>query len=706
MRIYINELDASSLEKAESIFFNGNGFIGVRGGLEENHYTSYRANKQTYINGFYETKNIHYPERCYGFPETGETMIGVVDGQMAVIEIGGERFTIFEGNLEEHTRYLDMSAGSTVRELIWCSPKGRRTRITITRLASLVKKDLFAIHYRFNRLNHDEEIVLSHEFRFTNNATIDLNDPRVSHDVQNVMIDNIDFAQQHIAFSTCKSGLSAMLRWHLSLPANRVQQYEDRFVITTPVTGDVFTKILSYEYHQVKFSGFDITFDELAALQQAWLTEYWENAKITVKSELRIEESVNFGLWSLLCSLGTDGNTSISAKGLSGNGYEGHYFWDAEMYIFPAFLHTSPSLAKQMLQFRINTLEAAREIRKSLGYKRGASYPWRTISGIESSSFFEAGTAQLHISTDIAYAFIRYFQFTGDIEFFFNGGYEVLLETARFFCDVGYERDGAFHIDKVTGPDEYSVLVNDNYYTNSMVQFHFKWVVQLSEILAASDHGRWNNIQERLGLIDEELGQLQYYSSIMCLLTDSHKNIVMQDRDFINKDRWPFYDENKYPLLLHYHPLTIYRYQISKQADAVLALMLFPGVTTTECRMNSVNYYDEVTTHDSSLSYSIFSIVYSQLGMQEKAMDYFLKNVRCDLDNLHGNTQDGLHTAAMGGTYMNILYGFCGLSIDETLSLNPKLPDQIDEISFKIYFKGDWYAINVNHHGFKLKLVD
>ncbi len=702
MRIYINELDASSLEEAESILFNGNGFLGVRGGLEENHYTGYRKNKQTYINGFYETKSIHYPERCYGFPETGETMVGVVDGQMATISIGGEQFTLFEGEVETHSRYLDMTAGTTVRELTWCSPKGRRTRITVTRLASLVKKDLFVVNYQFKRLNHNEDIVLYHEFRFTNDTTVDLNDPRVSHEVQNVVIDDIDFTHQLVAFSTRKSGLSAKLRWLFSQTATDVQQYEDRFVITTPVTGDIFTKFLSYEYQHVKFSGFDITFDVLASLQQNFLATFWENAKITVKSELRIEESVNFGLWALLCSLGTDGNTSISAKGLSGSGYEGHYFWDSEMYILPAFLHTSPELAKQMLQFRINTLDAARDIRKSLGYKRGISYPWRTISGIESSSFFEAGTAQLHISTDIAYAFIRYFQSTDDTDLFFNGGYEVLLETARFFCDVGYERDGAFHIDKVTGPDEYSVLVNDNYYTNSMVKFHFRWVVQLAEILSGRDAERWDNLKERLGLVDEELESLQYFSSVMCLLTDSTKKIIMQDRDFLNKDRWPFYDENKYPLLLHYHPLTIYRYQISKQADAVMSLMLFPELTSAEYKINSVKYYDEVTTHDSSLSYSIFSVVYSQLGLHEKAMDYFLKNVRCDLDNLHGNTRDGLHTAAMGGTWMNIVYGFCGLQINESLSINPHLPKEIDEVSFKIFYKGCRYVINVTQQGYQI----
>ncbi|WP_422526718.1 glycosyl hydrolase family 65 protein [Serratia fonticola] len=696
MRIFYNAVDSLTLEKAESILFNGNGFIGVRGGLEEKNYPGYRANKQTYINGFFETKTIRYPERCYGFPEVGESMIGVIDGQMAAIEIGGEQVDIFAGELEEHQRYLDMTMGTTVRQFIWCSPKGRRTRIEITRLASLVKKDLFAIQYKFSRLNHNEKIELLHEFNFNNAPIIDLNDPRISDEVKNVIIDNIDLANQCITFTSQNSGLLAKLRWFFSHASDSTELTEDKLIIRTPVVDDVFHKILSYEFNHVIFSGFDSSIEQLLVMQQDYLVDYWDKAKITIKSKLGIEESVNFGLFALLCSLGTDGSSCISAKGLSGNGYEGHYFWDSEMYIFPAFLHTMPQLAKSMLQFRIGTIEQARKIRQSLGYGRGVSYPWRTISGIESSPFFEAGTAQFHINSDIAYAFIRYFIVTDDVELFFFGGFEVLLETARFFSEVGYQRDGGFHIDKVTGPDEYSVLVNDNYYTNSLVKYHFSWVGKLAGIMLVSDSNRWRMLAEQLGLNDAEIIHFQYLASIMSLPVDDKRKIIKQDRDFLNKARWPFYADNKYPLLLHYHPLTIYRYQISKQADAVMALMLFPNLNSIEYTRNSVNYYDEVTTHDSSLSYSIYSIVYCRLGITDKGMDYFLKNMRCDLDNLHGNTKDGLHTAAMGGTYMNIIYGFCGLSVENELSLHPNLPAEIDEVSFNTVFKGKRYAIKIN----------
>lgn len=696
MKIFQNEYDKSTLEKAESLLFNGNGYIGVRGNLEEFYYDHFATNRETYINGFYETKKISYPERMFGFTETGETMISVVDGQTTLISIGNESFRIDEGQVTESTRYLDMERGVTVRELIWTSPQGRKTKLKITRLTSFKYKNIFAMKYEFEKINHNEEIELTTHINFHPVRTIDKNDPRMSHDIQAIKVTEVNQAEQKICFESKYSNQKGKCFWFVSEDDTKFEVTDERVVLTSKLSGNQFVKKLSYSHGNQDHEGFDLSFEQLEMLQKEYLDSFWDVAKIEIESEDDIEESVNFGTYSLLQSLGTNGQTSIAAKGLSGSGYEGHYFWDTEMYIFPVFLHLNPKLAKDILTYRINKLEKARENRKMFGYLTGVLYPWRTISGSESSPFFEAGAAQHHINADIAYAFIRYFESTGDVDLFFDGGFEVLLETSRLFVEIGYMRDESFHIDKVTGPDEYSVLVNDNYYTNAMVQNMFAWVNKLASILLDVDKVRWEKLVKDLAISEDEINQMLIYSEKMAKPFDEKKQIIMQDRDFLNKERWPYGSQTKYPLLIHYHPLTIYRYQVSKQADAVMALMIFPDDQPQEVVKKTVEYYDEVTTHDSSLSYSAFSIVYNRAGNTEKSFKYFLENARCDLDNMHHNTKDGLHTASMGGTFMNIIYGFCDLRFNgDKLTLNPKLPKEIRKIKFSIVFKGEIYRIIV-----------
>lgn len=700
MKIYLNDYQTETLEKAESLFFNGNGLIGLRGNLEEGYYDHFSTNRETYINGFYETKDIHYPEKMYGFTPTGETMISVIDGQTTLITIGGEQFSITEGSISESQRYLDMEKGLTVRSLLWTSPQGRQTKITISRLASFQYKNLFSMKIDFERVNHEEEIELTTHLNFYPVRTIDKNDPRMSHDLQKITIKDIDLAKNRCKFGTEYSQLEAELAWSIDNQTLSQTIEAERIVIRTKLEGNSYQKNLSYAFQQPEHAGIDSNFSELVQKQEQFLAEFWQSAKVKIKSTEMLEESVNYSTFALLQSLGSNGTTSIAAKGLSGSGYEGHYFWDAEMFVFPVFLHLNPMLAKQLLTYRYHILDKARENRQLFGYQTGALFPWRTISGTESSPFFEGGSAQHHINADIAYAFIQYYRYTDDLAFMADCGFEVLLETARVFSEIGYLKNDQFHIDKITGPDEYTVLVNDNYYTNQLVAYQFEWINRLAQIIKKQSPEIWAELTERLQLQEEELQEFALFADKMALPFDKEKGIIAQDRDFLNKGPWPYsQEETKYPLLLNYHPLTIYRYQISKQADAVLALMLFPAAFDQVTIAKSIAYYDEVTTHDSSLSYSTFSTVYSRLGQVEKGYEYFLKNARTDLDNSHKNTKDGIHTASMGGTFMTIVYGFCNLQvINDELVIDPHLPAEIEEIDFYTYYKNKKYRIYANHH--------
>lgn len=696
MKLFINDYDKESVEKAESLFFNGNGHLGIRGSLEEDYYDYYATNRETYINGFYDTKEIQYPEKMFGFTPTGESMISVIDGQTTLITIGDERFRINEGTIRDSKRYVDMSQGVTVRELTWTSPSQKTTRITMTRLVSFVHKNLFLHKFDFERIDHQEPITLETHLNIAPIRTIDKDDPRMSHELTSVEVTAVNLAQQSCQFQTRQALLPAEVKWQLNVP-HTAEKTAERILLQSTLASESYVKTLSYARQGEEHSGLELTFDEVLELQKAYLADFWQDAQIRIVSEADLEESVNYSSYALLQSLGTDGKTSIAAKGLSGSGYEGHYFWDTEMFIFPVFLHLRPELAKAILSFRINTLEGARKNRELFGYQQGALYPWRTISGSESSAFFEAGSAQHHINADIAYAFIRYFQYTDDFELMLNGGLDVLVETSRLFLEIGYEKNGRFHLDKVTGPDEYTVLVNDNYYTNRMVGHQLEWTAKIARTLAAEQPQAYQKLVERLHLTEEELSEMIRCSQIMEQPFDETLGILAQDRDFLNKAHWPFSkEETQYPLLLNYHPLVIYRYQIAKQADAVLALMLFQDEFDPETVRKTVEYYDQVTTHDSSLSYSTFSIVYSRLGELEKGYRYFLENARMDLDNLHHNTKDGIHTASMGGTFLSIVYGFCNLTIkDNSLQIEPHLPKEIREIHLPIQFQGKSYYIHV-----------
>jgi alpha,alpha-trehalose phosphorylase len=296
-----------------------------------------------------------------------------------------------------------------------------------------------------------------------------------------------------------------------------------------------------------------------------------------------------------------------------------------DLYI-PFFLLTSPDIAKNLLIYRYGILDNARNLARTMGHKKGVLFPWRTITGDECSAFFPAGTAQYHINADVAYSFIKYYQVTDDMDFMAEYGAEVLFETARLWCDTGHFKDGSFRIDDVTGPDEYTCIVNNNYYTNVMAKYNLKWAVSVYELLNKRQPLKLNKVAEKIGLSESEVTEWGRASRNMYLPYDRELDINPQDDSFLNKKVWDFASTPRedYPLLLHYHPLTLYRHQVCKQADVVLAHFLLEDEQKLSTIKNSFDYYEKVTTHDSSLSSCIFSIIASKIGCHDKAYDYFM----------------------------------------------------------------------------------
>jgi alpha,alpha-trehalose phosphorylase len=403
-----------------------------------------------------------------------------------------------------------------------------------------------------------------------------------------------------------------------------------------------------------------------------------------------LEQAVHFNCFQLLQSAGRDGKTNIAAKGITGEGYEGHYFWDSEIFIFPFFLFTHPDIARQFLDYRYSILDQARKRAKEMGC-RGALFPWRTINGEEASAYYPAGTAQIHINADIMYALKQYVTVTGDEDFLREKGMEMLIETSRFYLSYGsFVPNRGFVLDCVTGPDEYTAMVNNNAYTNLMVKDELEYLTA---------HLHPDNLK-KYGVNEKEYRLFKKAADEMYLYRQG--DLIGQDDSFLSKGKWDFdtTTSDQYPLLLHFHPLTIYRRQVLKQADLVLAMILQGERFTRKEKEINYDYYEPLTTHDSSLSTSAHAILAAELGRIGPAVAFFYRTARADLDDYQHNIADGVHTAAMAGSWLTIVFGFAGLRIKNgQLHFHPLLPRQWKSYRFGLRFNNTELKISVTETG-------
>lgn len=723
-----NELTPKALLNLESLFSLGNGYLGVRGNFEEGYRPEMVSIRGTYQNAFHDVIEIPYGEKLYAFPGTQQKLLNVIDAQTIKIYLGDdeEEFSLFAGEAVAYERRLHLDRGYSERTVHWRSPGGKEVKLHFRRVVSMTVRELFAIDLRIEPVNFNGKVKVVSTVNGDVSNFADPNDPRVaSGHTKRLQVEEAGEKQGYVyaVDRTLASGLkTACVSRHTATGAADIKSRSGETVLTFHLTEpvrvtkwNVYTDTLRHRENLVdqaigiheRLGG--LTFEDVLDAQQAYLDEFWVNADIRIEGDSSLQEGIRFNLYHLLQSVGRDEYSNISAKGLSGEGYEGHYFWDTEIYMFPVFLMTKPDIARQLLIYRYSTLDQARARAKEMGHKQGALFPWRTISGTECSSFFPSGTAQYHISADIAYSYIQYYLGTQDEEFMKTYGAELLFETARLWLDMGHYLNGEFRIDNVTGPDEYTCVVNNNYYTNAMAKHNLKWAAKAYALLADIAPEALDRLCARLNVTKPEAEAWQKAADCMYLPYDPELNINPQDDTFLQKAVWDFENtpEEHYPLLLHYHPLTLYRYQVCKQADTVLAHFLLEDEQELGTIRNSYNYYEKITTHDSSLSSCIFSIMASKLGYDAKAYDYFIETARLDLDNTHGNTKDGLHMANMGGTWMSIVYGFAGFRLKESgLSLAPAIPRQWDRYSFRLHYRGRKLAVDIGRQSIRLTLEE
>lgn len=722
----------------ETLFTLGNGRIGVRGAHEEGSIWPDTFQNDVFINGFYEAEAIVYPESAYGFAKTNQFMVRVPNATPISFSIDDEVFDPKQGKIEHYQRQLDFKTGVLTRHFDWTSPRGRHVRIQSERLVSFQHSNLVALRYSITPLNFSSRVTITSSISNQNTQSqhhSSIDDPRVGASLSGqLQFQSHEVFDNGSAFThrTHHSDLSVTtaIAHQLNTPCEHQHQHDDYISehhYTTQGQAQqtiTLTKYCAYltaqdssaqeQWYAQALTELQtaqtIGFDALIEKQTHYLTGFWHSSQIEIGGDDALQQGMRFSAFQLLQSAGRDGKTNIAAKGVTGAGYDGHYFWDTEIYVLPFFLHTRPEIARALLQYRVSILPAARERAREMAHERGALYPWRTITGPECSSYFPAGTAQYHINADIAYAAALYTRVTGDWSFIVESGAEMIFETARIWRDLGhFSDDGTFGIYTVTGPDEYTAIVNNNLFTNVMTRHHLRFALEIATYLQTHHSERYKELCAQINLTDGELALWQRMADHMKVPFDDERQLHAQDDAFFDKPLWDFAHTptSNYPLLLHYHPLVIYRHQVCKQPDVVLALLLLGNEFSAAEKRRDYDYYEAITTHDSSLSSCIFSIMASEVGYSEKSYDYFMQTARLDLDNLHHNTQHGLHCAALAGSWMALVYGFAGMRSNMKIpQFEPHLPAQWTHYQFAVRLNNCTLQVRVESNQATYQLLD
>lgn len=718
----------------ETAFALSNGYIGTRGTFEEAYPFDIETGLEgNYVNGFYESEHIRYGEANYGSPPLSQSLLNLPNMKETRVCLEDEMFSMEEGKTEEYLRTLNMKDGVLTRRLLWTSPGGRKAEICIKRLVSFEMKNIMAVHYQVTPLN------FSGKLRFLSKLQADVENhtrktnPIVDYGPFGPRLEKLQLKGKENQLYY--EGVTKVSRLTVACGSSHRVYGSRRDVECEIQTGELEGKlILTAEASEGKpvalekmicyFTDLDLpaagleafvnatlikarekSYDELEKAQKRYMHSFWKGADLQIegKNSRALLQGMRFNLFHILQSAGRDGRTGMGAKGLSGEGYEGHYFWDTEMYVLPVFVYTEPDVARKLLDYRYATLEKARARARILGHEKGALFPWRTINGEEASTYYPLGTAQYHINADIAYALSLYLQVTGDVEYLKKKGAEILIETARVWADVGSFascKDEQYCICNVTGPDEYNVLADNNFYTNLMARENLRDAVKAVEYLAQNDEAALGELKMRLDFSQEETKLWQRIIDHMYFPYDEERKIYPLDDGFMMRKPW---DESRIPeekrawLYENYHPLFIMRHRMSKQADAILGMYLHSDCFSEEEIRHNYDFYKEVTLHHSSLSTCIFGIVACDIGYHDEAYTYFSQSARMDLDDYHNNLYAGIHAANMAGTWQALVNGFAGLRCQNCrLRFKPSLPKEWKYYRFRIKYRKKLLRVTIS----------
>jgi alpha,alpha-trehalose phosphorylase len=731
-KIIEKEFCPENIGQMESIFALSNGYLGMRGTFEEGRPF---YDHGTLINGFYESWPIIYPEQAYGFAKTGQTIVNLHDFKIIRLYVDDEHFSLATADLKYFNRTLDMKEGILTRDIVWEMPSGKLVSIKSTRLVSFEHRHLAAIDYEVTVLNSKAPVVIVSEIiphRTIRGTSGDPRDTKVFREkVLNPQCKVTEELQIMLGFQTQNSQMTLGSGFDHTIESETPITWESeasdddgRIIFSAHAHPNVPIRITKWmSFHTSKKSdpgdlcrrvGWTLArakeegFESIVRKQKQFLDKFWGtcDVHITIKQQRGIrsskdwQQAVHWNLFQLCQAASRTEETGIPAKGLTGDGYEGHYFWDIEIYVLPFLIYTNPRIARNLLRFRYSMLDKARQRALDVNQK-GALFPWRTISGDEASAYYAAGTAQYHINADIMFGMKKYVEVTRDYEFLYREGAEMLVETARLWLDLGFysqRKNNKFCIHGVTGPDEYNTVVDNNAYTNLMARENLRFAVATIEELHHKDVEMYRELQIKTALDTSEVEEWRRAADNMYVPYDKDLGIHPQDDNFLERKEWDLdgTPPEKFPLLLHYHPLTIYRHRVIKQADLVLAMLLLGNEFSIEEKKRNFKYYDRLTTGDSSLSIGIQSIVAAEIGNYRKAEEYARFAVLMDLANINNNIRHGCHIASIGAAWMVLVYGFAGMrDYNGKITFNPRLPDGCTQLRFRLIFRGSLIEIEL-----------
>ncbi|WP_243438495.1 glycoside hydrolase family 65 protein [Fundidesulfovibrio soli] len=711
--LHETELHLGQLAQSESLFALSNGHIGLRGNLDEGEPHGLPG---SYLNGFYELRPLPYAEPQYGLPESSQTLVNVANGKLMRLLVNDEPFDVRYGTLSSHDRVLDFRAGTLSRKVEWTSPAGQTVRVTSLRLVSFTHRAVVGICYEVEPLDGPASIVVQSELVANEQMPSVEGDPRVSSALESPL-ESVDHQSRDagavLIHRTRKSGL------HIAAAMDHTVTGTSEAHVATETTADSarivvtdrlkpgerlrLVKLVAYGWSSKRTvpalrdqvaaalaAARQTGWDDLLEGQRQFLNDFWERADVEIVGDPGLQQAVRFALFHVLQAGARAERRAIPAKGLTGNGYDGHSFWDTETFILPVLTYTMPGAAADTLRWRHSTIEAARRRAVELGLA-GAAFPWRTINGEECSGYWPAGTAAFHVNADIADAVIRHVNATGDENFEREIGVELLVQTARLWHSLGHhDPHGRFRIDGVTGPDEYSALADNNVYTNLMAARNLAGAADACE--------RHQDRANELGVTPGEMADWRAAAGNMYIPYDQRLGVHPQAEGFTDHEMWNFAGTKpeQYPLMMHFPYFDLYRKQVVKQPDLVLAMQLCGNAFSENQKQRNFEYYNKITVQDSSLSACTQAVMAAEVGYLRLALEYAAEAAFIDLHDINHNVRDGLHVASLAGTWIALVNGFGGMRDHAgILSFAPRLPEHLISLVFCIVYRDTSIRVEV-----------
>lgn len=712
----------------ETIFTVGNGYLGVRGYFEEGVPENTPTERSALINGVYEYHPYHHIWQRPGFPGRYHGIFSQADPFDVKIFADGELCTPYS-RCENYKRTLNMRNGIMSREFDFVTCKGKRVHLQFERFA-----DFSDVHILWNRIRvkSEERVQIKLQSRLSLPGKSEgVRKEEVGEENRVCLLLKKDEREKDHRLLSYEAKISKFCIAAVLCESAKGfchEGFEEEDSVSYCYEGQTGEDELELVRTVSYYTDHDSADFEVKALQSAmnakhdgfceraekngirW-QEFWKNSDIEIDGDDLVQQGVRFSLFMLQSSAGRDGKTNIGANGLTGTGYMGHTFWDTEIFMTPAFLYSSPEVARQLLIYRYNILPNA-EKRAVEMEDEGALYSWNSINGEECGHVFEAATAQYHLNCDIAFAIKRYYTATDDWPFMKEYGIEMLAKMSKCISHRGNfieHKGNRFCINGICGPDEYNPIVNNNLYTNWLARDQFEFTLTVLDKLKNEDRRAYAAMLKKCGVDEQELQRWKQAAERMYIGYDETLGIYLQDDDFLDKDPIDVdsIPAEKLPLLTHLHPLNLWRYQVIKQADIVLLIYLYSHQFTQEMKRKIYDFYEPKTIHDSSLSAGIHCIVAQDIGYAAEAYGYLKQAARMDLDDVNRNTFNGVHSACQGSTYMMIVNGYAGMrDYDGKLHFKPSIPEHWSEYRFKIAYRGSRIEVCVNQQGATFTLLE